>query len=281
MIYLRHYTKSKENFLIEENKQDSIEFGCKVAEEATLLGWHESYAKSLIWFAYRKSEKVIRIVVMNNNKNRTTHIDLEDDFLDSEITFVSLPDEHRIIVSLTAGQDGSQDYCLAFLKNKLTITHTFPKNLTYTFGIDEEDSLMVDFYTADFYKISNHDFQIKFSQSYSVFGNDALSNVWQINASFGIFCTTEERWYVFKLNTLELVDQLIIEDNIDTSHGDYCGMNSLYQTGNELIFRCYDYKNGKEEIDWIHVNKIYLNKLIGDWLKDKESKYCPLADISK
>lgn len=272
MIYLRHYTKSKENFLIEENKQDSMEFGCKVAEEATLLGWHESYAKSLIWFAYRKSEKVIRIVVMDNNENLTTHIDLEDDFLDSEVTFVSLPDEHRIIVSLTAGQDGSQDYCLAFLKNKLTITRKFPKNLTYTFGIDEEDSLMVNFLTDEFYKISNQDFQIKISQSYSVFENDALSNVWRISDSFGIFCTTEERWYVFKLNTLELVDQLTIEDNIDTSHGDYCGMNTLYQTGNELIFRCYDYKNGKEEIDWIHVDKIYLNKLIEDWLKDKENQ---------
>lgn len=272
MIYLRHYTKSKENFLIEENKQDSMEFGCKVAEEATLLGWHESYAKSLIWFAYRKSEKVIRIVVMDNNENLTTHIDLEDDFLDSEVTFVSLPDEHRIIVSLTAGQDGSQDYCLAFLKNKLTITRKFPKNLTYTFGIDEEDSLMVNFLTDEFYKISNQDFQIKISQSYSVFENDALSNVWRISDSFGIFCTTEERWYVFKLNTLELVDQLTIEDNIDTSHGDYCGMNTLYQTGNELIFRCYKYKNENVEIDWIRVDKIYLKKLIGDSLKDKENQ---------
>ena len=272
MIYLRHYTKSKENFLIEENKQDSMEFGCKVAEEATLLGWHESYAKSLIWFAYRKSEKVIRIVVMDNNENLTTHIDLEDDFLDSEVTFVSLPDEHRIIVSLTAGQDGSQDYCLAFLKNKLTITRKFPKNLTYTFGIDEEDSLMVNFLTDEFYKISNQDFQIKISQSYSVFKNGALSNVWKINDSLGIFCTTEERWYVFKLNTLELVDQLTIEDNIDTSHGDYCGMNTLYQTGNELIFRCYKYKNENVEIDWIRVDKIYLKKLIEDWLKDKENQ---------
>lgn len=272
MIYLRHYTKSKENFLIEENKQDSMEFGCKVAEEATLLGWHESYAKSLIWFAYRKSEKVIRIVVMDNNENLTTHIDLEDDFLDSEVTFVSLPDEHRIIVSLTAGQDGSQDYCLAFLKNKLTITRKFPKNLTYTFGINEEDSLMVNFLTDEFYKISNHDFQIKFSQSYPVFENDALSNIWQINDSLGIFCTTEERWYVFNLDTLELVDQLMIEDDIDTTHGDDCGMDTLYQTENELIFRCYKHKNENVEIDWIRVDKIYLKKLIGDSLKDKENQ---------
>lgn len=269
MIYLRHYRKSKENVLIEENKQDSMEFGCKVAQEATLLGWHESYAKNLIWFAYRKSEQVIRIVAMDNHKNRTAHIDLKDDFIYSEVDFMNLPDEHRIILSLMAGQDGSQDYCLEFLKDKLTIACKFPKNLTYIFSINEEDSLMVDFYTADFYKISNHDFQIKFSQGYPVFENDALSNVWQINDSLGIFCTMEERWYVFKLNTLELVDQLMIEDDIDTTHGDYCGMNRLYQTENELIFRCYDYKNGKEEIDWIHVDKIYLEKMIKEWVKDK------------
>ena len=270
MIYLRHYRKSKENFLIEENKQDSMEIGCKVAEEDNLLGWHESHAKSLIWFAYRKSEQVIRIVAMDNHQNRTAHIDLEDDFLDSEVDFINLPDEHRIIVSLTAGQDGSQDYCLEFLKDKLTIVHKFPKNLTFAFGINEEDSLMVDFYTVDFYKISNHDFQIKFSQSYSVFGNDALSNVWQINDSLGIFCTIDERWYVFNLDTLELVDQIMIEDDRDTSHGGDCGMDTLYQTENELIFRCYDYKNENVEIDWIRVDKIYLKKLIGDSLKDKE-----------
>lgn len=272
MIYLRHYTKSKENFLIEENKQDSMEFGCKVAEEATLLGWHESYAKCLIWFAYRESEKVIRIVVMDNHQNLTTHIDLEDDFLDSEVSFLSLPDENRIIVSLTAGQDGSQDYCLEFLKDKLRITHKFPKNLTYTFSIDEEDSLMVNFLTDEFCKISNQDFQIKISQSYSVFENDTLSNVWRISDSFGIFCTTEERWYVFNLDTLELVDQLMIEDDIDTTHGDDCGMDTLYQTENELIFRCYKYKNKNVEINWIRVDKIYLKKLIGDSLKDKENQ---------
>lgn len=272
MIYLRHYRKSKENVLIEKNMQDSMEIGCKIAEEGTLIGWHESHAKSLIWFAYRKSEKVIRIVVMDNHQNLTTHIDLEDDFLDSEVSFLSLPDENRIIVSLTAGQDGSQDYCLEFLKDKLRITHKFPKNLTYTFSIDEEDSLMVNFLTDEFCKISNQDFQIKISQSYSVFENDTLSNVWRISDSFGIFCTTEERWYVFNLDTLELVDQLMIEDDIDTTHGDDCGMDTLYQTENELIFRCYKYKNKNVEINWIRVDKIYLKKLIGDSLKDKENQ---------
>lgn len=78
----------------------------------------------------------------------------------------------------------------------------------------------------------------------------------------GIFCTTEERWYVFNLNTLEFVDELTIENNIDACHGDCCGIDTLYQTGDELIFRCYDYKNGKEEIDWIRVDKIYLEKMI-------------------
>ena len=165
MIQLSCLKKVNDNGLIDYHHPSDKGFENISTKEGTLIGCYQSQKNNLSWFAYRKSEKVIRIVVMDNNENLTTHIDLEDDFLDSEVTFVSLPDEHRIIVSLTAGQDGSQDYCLAFLKNKLTITRKFPKNLTYTFGIDEEDSLMVNFLTDEFYKISNQDFQIKISQS--------------------------------------------------------------------------------------------------------------------
>lgn len=220
---------------MERNEQHSMAMGTNVAKESTLIEWHESYAKKLIWFAYRKSEKDIRIAVMDNNNNVTAYIDLEDDFLDSEVSFVSLPDENTVIVSLSAGQDGSQDFCLAFLKGQLAIIHKLPENLTYTFAINKEDSLLIDFYTAEFYKISNHDFQIKFSKTYPVFENDALSNVWKISDSLGIFSTTEERYYVFKLNTLDLVDELIFEGNIAACHVDCYGIDTLYQTGDESL----------------------------------------------
>ena len=218
---------------MEQNEQYNMEIGTNVAKEGTLIGLYESYAKNLIWFAYRKSEKDIRIAVMDNNNNITAYIDLEDDFLDSELSFVSLPDENTVIVSLSAGQDGSQDFCLEFLKEKLTIIHKLPENLTYTFAINKEDSLLIDFYTAEFYKISNHDFQIKFSKTYPVFENDALSNVWKISDSLGIFSTTEERYYVFKLNTLDLVEELIFEGDIAACHADCCGIDTLYRTGDE------------------------------------------------
>lgn len=73
---------------------------------------------------------------------------------------------------------------------------------------------------------------------------------------------------MFKLNTLELVDQLIIEDDTDARHGDCCGIDTLYPTRDELIFRCYHYKEGKEEIDWITVDKIYLEKIIAQRMQN-------------
>ena len=93
--------------------------------------------------------------------------------------------------------------------------------------------------------------------------------MWRINDSFGIFSTTEERCYVFELNTLKLVDELVIEGYADTDNGDYYGINTLYNTGDELKFRYYNYKNGKETVDLLGVNKTYLDKLIREKIKNK------------
>ena len=134
---------------------------------------------------------------------------------------------------MTAGQDGSQDFCLKLLNHELSMRHKFPRDLSYVFTIDEESSLLVNFYTAEFYKISNHDFQIKSSQRFSVFENDGLSNVWQINNSYAVFSTTEERWFVFRLKTLELVDEMVL----DKYQGESSGIDTLFPTGNQLIFR--------------------------------------------
>lgn len=89
MIYLRHnIIKSNGNFFMEGNGQNSVEIGSCIAEEGTLIGWYESYGKKLIWFAYRKNENVIRILVMDNHDKKTAYIDLEDELLDSEVSFV-------------------------------------------------------------------------------------------------------------------------------------------------------------------------------------------------
>ena len=132
-------------------------------------------------------------------------------------------------------------------------------NLSSRLALNNDYALFVDFYSGVFYKISNKDFQIKTKEAYTIFENDALSNVWRINDSFGIFSTTEERWYVFELNTLKLVDELVIEGYADTDNSDYCGINALYNTEDELKFRCYNYKNGKETVDLLGVDKTYLD----------------------
>lgn len=257
MIYLNRLKKVNENCFIEYHNQSDKVFESLDTKEGTLICCHQSQKNNLTWFVYRKSGHEIRIAVRDEKNIQNSYLDLEDCFLNSEVTFKGFSD-NRIIVSLTAGQDGSQDFCLEFLNQELSVRHQFPRNLAYVFSIDEENSLLVNFYTTEFYKISNHDFQIKSSQRFPVFEQDGLSNVWKINNSYGVFSTTEERWFVFHLKTLELVDEMML----DKCRGEYSGVDTLFQTSNQLIFRCYQYNQGTKEVEYISVEKNDLESII-------------------
>ena len=257
MIYLNRLKKVNENCFIEYHNQSDKVFESLDTKEGTLICCHHSQKNNLTWFVYRKSGHEIRIAVRDEKNIQNSYLDLEDCFLNSEVTFKGFSD-NRIIVSLTAGQDGSQDFCLEFLNQELSVRHQFPRNLAYVFSIDEENSLLVNFYTTEFYKISNHDFQIKSSQRFSVFEQDGVSNVWKINNSYGVFSTTEERWFVFHLKTLELVDEIML----DKCRGEYSGVDTLFQTSNQLIFRRYRYNEGTKEVEYISVEKNDLANII-------------------
>ena len=94
-----------------------------------------------------------------------------------------------------------------------------------------------------------------------MFKEDSLSNVQKINDRFGIFCTTEGKCYVFDLSALELIDELIIDCKIDDLEKNWA-VNALFQTRDEMIFEYRNYKNGKESIEWISVDKLYLDRII-------------------
>ena len=257
MIHLSRFKKVNENYLINNHKQSYKSFENIDTNVGTLIGSYQSQKNNLTWFACRKSSHEIRIEVRDEQNFQSYYLDFEDNFLDSEVTFKGFSD-NRIIVSLTAGQDGSQDFCLEFLNHELSVRHQFPRDLAYVFTIDEESSLLVNFYTTEFYKISNHDFQIKSSQRFPVFEQDGLSNVWKINNSYGVFSTTEERWFVFHLKTLELVDEMML----DKCRGEYSGVDALFQTSNQLIFRRYRYNEGTKEVEYISVEKNDLANII-------------------
>lgn len=257
MIQLSRFKKVNENGLIDYHLPSDKGFENINTKEGTLIGCHQSQKNNLTWFAYRKSSHEIRIEVRDEKNLQSSYLNLEDSFLDSEVTFKSLSD-NKIIVSLTAGQDGSQDFCLELLNRGLSMKHKFPRNLAYVFTIDEESSLLVNFYTTELYKMSNHDFQIKFSQRFPVFENDGLSNVWKINNSYGVFSTTEERGFVFHLETLELIDEMVL----DICQGDSSGIDTLFQTSNQLIFRCYHYNEGTKEVEYMSVEKRDLESII-------------------
>lgn len=257
MIQLSCFKKVNDNGLIDYHLPSDKGFENINTKEGTLIGCHQSQKINLTWFAYRKSSHEIRIEVRDEKNLQSSNLNVEDSFLDSEVTFKSLSD-NKIIVSLTAGQDGSQDFCLEFLNHELSMRHKFPRDLAYVFTINEESSLLVNFYTTEFFKMSNHDFQIKSSQRFSVFENDGLSNVWKINNSYGVFSTTEERWFVFHLETLELIDEMVL----DICQGDYSGIDTLFPTGDQLIFRCYLYNEGTKEVEYMSVEKRDLESIL-------------------
>ena len=257
MIHLSRLKKVNENCFIEYHNQSDKVLESLDTKEGTLIGCHQSQKNNLMWFAYRKSSHEIRIAVRDEKNIQNSYLDLEDCFLDSEVTFKGFSD-NRIIVSLTAGQDGSQDFCLEFLNHELNVRHKIPRNLAFVFTVDKESSLLVNFYTTEFYKISNHDFQIKSSQEFPIFEQDGLSNVWKINNSYGVFSTTEERWFVFHLETLKLIDEMVL----DICQGNYSGIDTLFPTGNQLIFRCYQYNEETKEVEYMSVEKNDLESMI-------------------
>ena len=257
MIHLSRFKKVNENCLIDNHNQSYKSFENIDNTEGTLIGCYQSQNNNLTWFAYRKSSHEIWIEVRDEKNLKSSYLNLQDSFLDSEVTFKSLSD-NKIIVSLTAGQDGSQDFCLELLNHELSMRHKFPRDLAHVFTIDEESSLLVNFYTTEFYKMSNHDFQIKLSQRFSVFENDGLSNIWKINNSYGVFSTTEERWFVFHLETLELIDEMVLEK----CQGESSGIDTLFSTGNQLIFRCYHYNNGTKEVEYMSMEKHDLESIL-------------------
>ena len=121
-------------------------------------------------------------------------------------------------------------------------------------------ALLADFYSSNFFKISSSDFTPIAEKTYSLFKEDSLSNVQKINDSVGIFCT-EGRCYAFDLSALELIDELIIDCKIDDLEKSWT-LNALFQTRDEMIFQYRNYKNVKESIEWISVDKLYLDRII-------------------
>ena len=257
MIYLNRLKKVNESTVIDYPNQFKNFFENLDTKEGTLICCHQSQGNNLTWLVYRKNDHKIRIEVRDEKNVQYSYLDLEDCFVGSEVTFKSFSD-NKVIFSLTAGQDGSQDFCLEFLNHELSVRHKFPRNLVYVFTIHEDSSLLVNFYTTEFYKISNHDFQIKSSQRFPVFEQDELSNVWKINNSYGVFSTTEERWFVFHLETLELIDEMVL----DICQGNYSGIDTLFPTGNQLIFRCYQYNEGTKEVECMSVEKRDLESML-------------------
>jgi hypothetical protein len=259
MIYAKFYTKSK-GCLEGINRKPSVEIEKIINNPEADIIYQSPHSNKIIWAAKRLDENCVRIMAFDKAANKIASIKMEDELSDSDIAFTSLNEKNRIVVSFAAGQDGSQDYCIELTQNELKIIYKFPKNLSYMFSFDKY-ALLADFYSSNFFKISSSDFTPIAEKTYSLFKEDSLSNVQKINDSFGIVCTTEGKCYVFDLSALELIDELIIDCKIDNLEKNWT-VNALFQTRDEMIFQYCNYKNGKGSIEWISVDKLYLDKLI-------------------
>lgn len=260
MIYIKFYSKTKDCFLEDINRKPSAEIEKIINTPDADIIYQSPHTDKIIWASKRLDENCVSIIAFDETAKKIASIKLEDEFSDSEIVFASLSEDNRIVVSFTAGQDGSQDYCIELNNNELKIIYKFPKNLSYMFSFDKY-ALLADFYNSAFFKISSSDFTPIAEKTYSLFKEDSLSNIQKINDSFGIFYTTEGKCYVFNLSTLELIDEFIIDFKIDDLKENWT-VNALFQTRDEVIFQYRNYKNGKESIEWISVDKLYLDRIV-------------------
>ena len=106
MIYVKFYSKTKGYFLEDINRKPSAEIEKLISREADII-YQSPHANKIIWAAKRLDENCVRIMVFDKAANKIASIELEDALSDSDIAFTSLNEENRIIVSFTAGQDGS------------------------------------------------------------------------------------------------------------------------------------------------------------------------------
>ena len=63
---------------------------------------------------------------------------------------------------------------------------------------------------------------------------------------------------MFRLKTLEIVDEMVLEK----CQGESSGIDTLFQTSNQLIFRCYHYNEGTKEVEYMSVEKRDLESIL-------------------
>ena len=56
----------------------------------------------------------------------------------------------------------------------------------------------------------------------------------------------------------DFIDEMVL----DICQGDYSGIDTLFPTGNQLIFRCYQYNEGTKEVEYMSVEKKDLESMI-------------------
>ena len=120
MIYIKFYSKTKDCFLEDINRKPSPEIekiiniprcerrgikpSARISCDADII-YQSPHTNKIIWASKRLDENCVSIIAFDEAANKIASIKMEDELSNSDITFTSLNEENRIIVSFTAGQE--------------------------------------------------------------------------------------------------------------------------------------------------------------------------------
>lgn len=218
------------------------------------------------WELSRLDADSVQVTVADFTGNTLGVLALSDPFGDSIIDIIPLPDADRVVISLAAGQDGSQEYCVQFDGQQLTTAYEFRPELTYMFSVGNH-VVCADFYDEKLALLSYPDFRCEIEKGFQDLDETCLSNIWKITDSIAVMYTSANRFYAITISTLDVIGEIVItghEPQPDELGINSSDVSSMKISEDEVVFNRFWFdRNAQQRATAnIHVGKEEFCKLI-------------------
>lgn len=217
-----------------------------------------------IWAVEKNSDLLFTIYVVDFEGNILASFELEDELYDSDVMLSLLPEPHKIVVSLAAGQDGSQDYIFSFENDKLQIINKLESCVNfYSMVNHEKNALLWDFYSSSLYLASYPDFQVVkeyFSEEDEAVSEEfTIGNIIKLSENQLLLCDESfGRYFLFSTEAMKITEEIIVKGYEPALNEDgemeSNFMSIAYHQG-RLIFEHHDFKNKKEKF-WVEAEAV-------------------------
>lgn len=264
-ISITEYTETKTELIpkttfftnsdCENNEADNTALCVTEEADETSPGGKRQYH----WTLSRLDADSVQVTVADSTVTTLGTLALPDPFGDSTIDIIPLPDADRVVISLAAGQDGSQDYCVQFDGRKLTTAYEFPPELTYMFSVGNH-VVCADFYDEKLAALSYPDFTCEIEKELQDLDETCLTNIWKITDSIAVMCTDAGRFYAITIPTLEVIGEIVItghEPQPDELGINSSNISSMKISDDEVIFNRFWFDRNAQQLATanIHVGK--------------------------